>query len=309
MEIIIQRIVKKTKPHIIYGLYGDSCLFYMIQKTQKIHVICGLRASNIDFNKYSFFSRVIYKLNALLSCFTDAIIVNSYTGFEYNKKKGYLSDKMVVIPNDIDTEYFKKKPENGTKIRKELNIPENCYLIGRIGRYDWMKDYPVFIEACAGISKINSNVKFLIAGAGCNNSDELKNLADKKGIFDKLYVFGNREDLPDIYSACNITVSSSSGEGFPNVIAESMSCETPCVATDVGDSRVIVGDFGSVVGPGQPDLISMACIELLSQSREYRMEQGKKAREHIIKNFSIEKMVRDTQRIFEDILAKVSLED
>lgn len=295
----LKKIVKQTNPHIIYGLYGDSCAFSLIQKTRKLRIIWGLRASNIDFDKYSFFSRIIYKINALLSRFTDAIIVNSYTGFEYNKKNGYLAEKMVVIPNGIDTDYFKKNPEKASNIRKELNISDGCFLIGRIGRYDAMKDYPVFIEACAGISKKNPNVKFLIAGSGCNNNDELKNLADKNGIFDKLYIWGNREDLPDIYSACDITVSSSRfGEGFPNVIAESMSCETPCVATDVGDSRVIVGDLGVVVKPGQQDLLSKACLELLVQSSESRLKLGRNAREHIISNFSIEKMARDTEEVF-----------
>ncbi len=294
----LKKIAQQTNPHIIYGLYGDSCVFSLLQKTRKLRIIWGLRASNVDFDKYSFFSRLIYKINALLSGFTDAIIVNSYTGFEYNKKNGYSSEKMVVIPNGIDTDYFKKNPEKGSKIRKELTLPGGCFLIGRIGRYDTMKDYPVFIEACAGISKNNPNVNFLIAGSGCNN-DELKNLADKNGIGDKLYLLENREDLPDIYSACDITVSSSRfGEGFPNVLAESMSCETSCVTTDVGDSRVIVGNLGVVVEPGQPDLLSKACLELLRQSDESRLELGRRARAYIIRNFSIEKMARDTEEVF-----------
>jgi glycosyltransferase involved in cell wall biosynthesis len=296
----LKKIAKETKPHIIYGLYGDSCLFSLIQKTEKMRVIWGLRASNIDFSRYSFFSGLIYKINAFLSGFADAIIVNSYTGFEYNKKKGYSSKKMVVIPNGIDTDYFKKNVENACEIRKALNIPDNCHLIGRIGRYDAMKDYPVFIMACAEIYKKNPDVRFLAVGSGCDN-DTLKKMSYETGIGDKLYLLENREDLPDIYSLCDITVSSSSGEGFPNVIAESMSCETPCVATDVGDSRVIVGDFGVVVPPRSPDLIANACFDLLDRTRDFRLEQGKKGRAHIIKNFSIEKMARDTEGVFEKV--------
>lgn len=65
--------------------------------------------------------------------------------------------------------------------------------------------------------------------------NNLKALSGSLGLDERVLWLGPREDLPAIYSTCTFT-SSSFGEGFPNVVAESLACEIPCAATDVGDS-------------------------------------------------------------------------
>ena len=87
-------------------------------------------------------------------------------------------------------------------------------------------------------------------------------------------------------------LSSSYGEGFPNVVAESMSCGTPCVVTDVGDSALVVGKTGWVVPPKSSARLARAIENaLLEKSTIKWNKRCQKVRLRIKKNFSIGNMI------------------
>jgi len=71
------------------------------------------------------------------------------------------------------------------------------------------------------------------------------------------------------------------------VLAEAMSAGLPVVTTDVGDARRIVGDAGAVVPPGDRDAMVLAVGELLRAGPELRREQGRRARQRIVDQFSL----------------------
>jgi glycosyltransferase involved in cell wall biosynthesis len=97
---------------------------------------------------------------------------------------------------------------------------------------------------------------------------------------------GIRQDIPTLMSAADLYVSSSRTESFPNVLGEAMLCETPCLATDVGSCREIIGDTGFVV-PLDADLMAEKIRQMLEKPLD-----GKKARERIIGLFDIKKIVK-----------------
>ena len=69
----------------------------------------------------------------------------------------------------------------------------------------------------------------------------------------------------DYYNAMDIFVSCSRGEGFPNTVGEAMACGVPCIVTDVGDCRLLVGDTGVVVDIGDTTAIVAGVRKLESQ--------------------------------------------
>jgi glycosyltransferase involved in cell wall biosynthesis len=122
----------------------------------------------------------------------------------------------------------------------------------------------------------------------------LKDLANKIGLNKKLLWIGTRADMPDIYNSLDLLVSASIfGEGFPNVIAEAMSCGVPCVATDVGDSRLIVGDTGFIVPPKEPGLLAEKLVEMIERIRKHGHDSAA-TRQRIVDNYSISSMIDNT---------------
>lgn len=107
--------------------------------------------------------------------------------------------------------------------------------------------------------------------------------------------------IPDIIAALDLVTSSSLSEGFSNVIGEAMACEVPCVVTDVGDSRQIVGDTGRVVPRQDPMAMAVAWHELFSLPAEARQALGKQARQRVEKLYSLEQVVLRYAKLYEQL--------
>ena len=94
-------------------------------------------------------------------------------------------------------------------------------------------------------------------------------------------------------------LASSYGEAFPNVIAEAMASGTPCVATNVGDTSLIVGNTGWITKPNNPKLLAKKIVQAIKKSRSKEWKnQCKIARDRIVKNFSIKRMTDNYNKIW-----------
>jgi glycosyltransferase involved in cell wall biosynthesis len=92
-------------------------------------------------------------------------------------------------------------------------------------------------------------------------------------------------------NACDFgCLSSSFGEAFPNVLAEFLSCGRPCVATDVGDSALIVDRFGRIVPPRDPARLADALVALAGMSEAERAALGAGGRTSVAERFAIRKV-------------------
>ena len=110
---------------------------------------------------------------------------------------------------------------------------------------------------------------------------------------DRLQWHGFVRDMTPFYNALDVSTSSSAfGEGVPNAIAEAMACGVPCAVTDVGDSKLVVGDLGIVVPPADPEALSEAWARLLERRSP---ELSVACRERILREYSIDALVERTE--------------
>jgi len=291
--------LKQINPKVLHGYLGDPNLLTIFLKPffPSTLTIWGIRDSIDRCTSNDWLSRLLFKLECLLSRFANLIIANSHAGRAYHLEHGFPADKMVVIPNGIDTERFQPNPEAGARLRAEWGILENAILIGRVGRLNPMKDHSTFLRAATLLCKDRQDVRFVCVGSGPESyTRELYQLADELGISEKVVWAGARADMPAVFNALDIATSSSCyGEGFPNVIGEAMACGVPCVVTDVGDSAWIVGDTGVIVPPKNPEALTAGWSSLLALTLTERVVLKEKVRKKIVENFCVNKMVQTTE--------------
>jgi glycosyltransferase involved in cell wall biosynthesis len=293
--------LQKFQPNILHGYLSTSNLIALFLKPflPKTRIFWGVRASNLDLSKYDWFTQFNFQLECLFSQFADRILVNSKTGRDYHLQHGFPAEKMTVIPNGIDTNLYYPDLEARVRIRLEWDIEDNMILIGLVGRLDPIKDHFTFFHAAKKLLDRQKNIRFVCVGSGEKSYEQkLKLFVEELGIGEKIIWTGMRNDMPEVYNALDIVTSCSLSEGFSNAIAEAMSCGVSCVVTDVGDSAWIVDDTGFVVPIEQPEKLCqgwLSCWDKISEKERFSVENA--ARQRILENFSVEKLVAQTETI------------
>ncbi|MBA31806.1 MAG: hypothetical protein CL748_04695 [Chloroflexi bacterium] len=270
----------------------SSLVAKTINKKKLPKIIWGIRSSSLNPDDYTKKVRFVYRLEKLFSNSPDIIITNSDAALQEYIEKGFPRKKIFSIPNIINHNYFKNVSSEKMSVYQEFEIPNNMKLIGVFARIHPMKDHMNLLRA---ISKINEteniykNKIYLICVGGVAAKEEKSNYYKNLLEFRNLNVkwIGERKDIPRLMSACDLTVlPSDSGEGFPNSIAESMSCEIPIVATNIGDSKKIIKNFGKIVPIKDSESLSNSILEILEMNKNTLKKISSEGRTSIINRFS-----------------------
>tara|TARA_R110000868_G_scaffold304437_23_gene565442 strand:+ start:5413 stop:6993 length:1581 start_codon:yes stop_codon:yes gene_type:complete len=193
--------------------------------------------------------------------------------------------KIIPIYNGVDTSIFNPtlKPSH-TADRPTVVAVAHIFPL---------KDIETMIRTCDLVRKEITNVQFIVYGS----LDVDKEYVEKcEKLIEDLDVaehfrFGGFHDKPSmVFNEGDISILTSISEGFPYTVIESMSCQRPVVATDVGGIKDALEDCGILCKPRDPRAIANGVIKLLSDT-ELRIELGKKSREKVLLNFTIKRSV------------------
>jgi len=302
----LSSVLAEEKPDLLYAFMPAANLLACVARVRlpKLKVAWSVRASDVDLAHYDWLSRLTYWIERRLSRLPDLIISNSAAGRRYAVSQGFPgNDRFIVIPNGIDVERFRPHPMLGTAVRAEWEISPKETLIGIVGRLDPMKDYPTFLEAAALVAGRKQGMRFVSVGAGPHDYvAHLREQARRLGLEGRMIWAGPRADLPSVYNALDLLVSSSAfGEGFSNVLGEAMACGVPCIATDVGDAREILGDAGILVLRRNPEALADGIMVLLDRLSLERVSLCAAVRHRISENFSTGTLVQRTKAALEAI--------
>ena len=248
----LRRMVRELKPDLIQGWMYHGNLAATLARTMSPGtpaLVWNTRHSLYDLAHEKPMTRQIIRANRFFSSVPDALLYNSELSRKQHEAFGYASLNGRVIPNGIDLQRFSFSGQAGKHVRAELGIPVEACVVGHVARFHPIKDHSTFLRAAESVALRYPDLHFVLCGrdVSMNNASLEKQVPAM--LRNRFHLLGERSDVPGLMSAMDIFCQSSWSEAFPNVLGEAMAVGVPCVATDVGDSAIIVGDTGVMVPP------------------------------------------------------------
>ena len=202
---------------------------------------------------------------------------------------GLPSSEVAYIPNGTAP----MKAVSPNVLREEWGIPTNATLIGSVGRLFELKGFEYLIAACEILATRSPNMYAVIVGDG-PDMKRLQVLVESKGLQNRVKLVGNRSDVADCLAAFDIYANSSTTEAMSMSILEAMDAGLPIVATNVGDSGVLLKEDG-VCGTLVPHSNSQAladAIQYLASDAKLRSEMGAIGSQKFRDLYHVDVMVR-----------------
>jgi glycosyltransferase involved in cell wall biosynthesis len=279
------KVVREEKPTVLHGwMYTQNVVATVARIVNpQVKLFWCVRSSNLE-TVLDWAEGVAVWLQARLSRFADRVVVNSLAGLEQCVADGLPREKMLFIPNGIDTNLFYPSDDERKRIRAEWNIENDQKVVGNVARFDPIKNHPMFLKAAAVVAAQRPDVRFVCVGHGkAEYLEELKEQTRVLGIEDRVRWVQAHSDVRAVYNAVDVFCSSSLSEGFPNVIGEAMACGRHCVVTNVGDSALVVGETGAVVPSDNAEALAAGLLQKLDAHETLNLF----ARQRILENFTV----------------------
>jgi len=302
--ICLYKLIRREKITLIVTYHeGSDFLGLALSKLCAVPIISNRRDMGY---KTRLPHRVAYKL--LGRYFDGAITVSDAVKNEVINRGWFKEGKVWCIHNGIKVEEYGNHVDRES-IKRSIGVEANKYVVGLIGNIKKIKGIRFFLHAASLICAQNSGIEFVIIGHDLNETgnsmNDMKWLAKKMNVADKIHFLGGRSDIADLLPIFDVAVISSLSEGFSNVLLEYMASAKPVVATDVGGNReaVIHGETGLLVPPKNSQKLAEA-INVLLNDKEIALRYGLSGRRRVETEFSLQRMIEKYENIFEHVATR-----
>lgn len=311
----IEKIIKENNVDLVHvRSRAPAWSAYYACKAANCPLVSTIHGNySIGSFPFSYFKRLY---NSSMTKADWIICVSNYIkdyAFENYKlfRSKFAESKTRVIHRGVDINVF--NPNNVSQERiislmSKLQLPDDKTVILLPGRLTEWKGQLYFIDVLAKVK--NKNFICVIAGDSKGHEkyrDKLKKKIIKSKLDGVVRLENNITDMSAGYMISDIVVSSSiRGEAFGRVIPEAQAMKRMAVATSIGGSleTVIDGETGWLVNPKDKDKFAEILDMILSMPTNERMKRGERAREHIVQNYTTEKMCSKTVELYNEVLAE-----
>ena len=215
-------------------------------------------------------------------------------------------DRIEVVYNGIDIDALDAHGCCREAERARHQIGDDELVVGCVANFNAVKRHVTLIEAVDRLRRSYPQLKLRLVLTG--DGPERPNIEQRiheLNLGDTVILAGRSEQPTGALLAADIFVLPSESEGFSNAIVQAMACRRPVVACRVGGNPEAVdeGTTGFLVEPGDAEALARG-IEPLLLDIDLRRRMGEAGRERALQHFSIDAMMRRTQQIVEDEIAR-----
>jgi glycosyltransferase involved in cell wall biosynthesis len=213
-------------------------------------------------------------------------------------------EKFSVVPLGLELGPFADlEPDAGKKLRSEIDVADDEALFAFVGRIVPIKRLDLLLRAFTRAHAGGAAAHLAIVGDG-ETRGEFERLAEDLGVGSAVSFLGYRRDLPTIAAAADVAVLSSDNEGTPVWLIESGAAGRPAVATDVGGTSEVVTPETGIVVPPDDEAALAESISRLTASPDLRLRMGARAREHVLRHYSVERLLSDIDALYTELLGR-----
>lgn len=301
----IRKLIKKTRPDILHLNSSKASLLGAI--AGRIggvpHIVSSTHGWPFLEDRPHWQKTFLKLILKVESYFLDAIICVS--DFDYTMGvQAHIAPrkKLIQIHNGVDAarhvflEPTAAREKLSAKTKTDL---KNRFIIGTIAEYTKNKGLLYLIEAAIHIKTIEPRALFFIIGGG-EEKAFLENQIEKHGLTQNVILADHVPEAFSYLKAFDLFILPSIKEGFAYVLLEASLAELAIVTTRVGGNPEVIENFttGLLIEPALPQEIINAIVHLI-KTPEDRTSFGKAARTKVLRDFSIDTMIKKTIAAYE----------
>jgi glycosyltransferase involved in cell wall biosynthesis len=229
-------------------------------------------------------------------------IANSHAGKQATvAREKFPAELIEVVHGGIPVRDIPR--ERRDEIRQGLGVSSSAFpVVGILANLREMKGHRDVIAALPAIRERFPDVVFLFAGRDDSNGG-IEGLAREEGVHSSIRFLGYVADTPALLAAMDIFLMASTWEGLPASVLEAMHAGVPIITTSVGGIPELVTheQEALMINPSSRQEISAAVIRL-AEDATLRTQLAENAQSRAQREFTLEKMMRKTEELYERVL-------
>ncbi|HET8782191.1 MAG TPA: glycosyltransferase family 4 protein [Pyrinomonadaceae bacterium] len=292
--IAVKNLIEELKPDVVHLNGSDGLPFLWNAVEKKIPIVLHVRnGALLPFKEYAEAATALIAVSRFLR---DDVL-----------RYAVESDRVHVVYDEADTEYFRSGVCDKNAARKKFGIADEAKVIVMVARFAQNKRHDLMLDAFQQVREQVPEARLVLKGEVYGEDayyDRIRKRIDELNSDNSILHIPFVDDIREIHAAADVLVLCSDREGLGRCVVEAMCMGIPPVVTDTGGSHEIVEDgvSGFVVPGGNTSALAQRIIRVLKDP-ELARSLGKEARRSAERDLSAEISASKVMDIYDCVLS------